>query len=274
MTHGFFNPKPIELDQVPRIQTDSVFILGNGTSLIKHDLEELIGIPTFASNAIYLIFERTNWRPDYYSCVDTVVLPDRKDEICDWIGKLKNTIFFFPRTIRPHDNPFVPLDVDSIVKPEENVCFFEVNSLDLEGDQSQIFSLAHQPFIVEPMSVTITLMQLAVKLGARKLFLIGCDTDYKIPDGATILDQDSSREDKRIILDGDEDPNHFDPRYFGKGKVWHTPNTDLMIRHYQKAKEICDENGIEVFNAGIGGKLDVFPRIPFQAALEACLKGR
>lgn len=264
--------KGLELDQLPRLQSDCAFILGNGTSLIHHDLTLIKGIPSFASNAIYLIFEKTQWRPDYYSCVDTVVLPDRCDEISLWIGKLKKTMFCFPRQTFPHETPFVPQDVDTIIRPRENVCFFDTLPVNLDGSQEEVFSLAENDYIVEPMSVTITLMQLAVRLGAKKLFLIGCDTEYRIPAWATILDQDSPREDKRIILDRDEDPNHFDPRYFGKGKVWHSPNTDLMIQHYEKVKGVCDQNGIQVYNAGIGGKLEVFPRIHYKDAIDICLK--
>ena len=272
MNRNFPRKKTLELDQVPRLQSDCAFILGNGTSLNKHDLNLIKDVPSFASNAIYLIFEETEWRPNYYSCVDTVVLPDRSDEISTWIGKLKKTIFCFPRRIFPHENPFETQSVDTIIEPKDNVCFFDTQPVNLEGTQGEIFSLPADNYIVEPMSVTITLMQLAVRLGAKKLFLIGCDTEYKIPAWATIMDQNSPREDKRIILDRDEDPNHFDPSYFGKGKVWHSPNTDLMIRHYEKVKGVCDKNNIQVYNAGIGGKLEVFPRLHYKDAIEICLR--
>ncbi len=270
MIGDWFRRKPLSLNRVPKLDSHSVFILGNGPSLNEHNLEHLEGIPTFASNAIFLIFEKTSWRPDYYSCVDSAVLPDQKEDLSIWARKLKRTKFFFPFQIVTHDSPFTPQNVDEIVLPRKNVCYFDSRPLNLNGGQKQIFSLAEDDFLVEPMTVTITLMQLAVKLGARRLFLIGCDTEYKVPDDATILDQDSPRVDKRIVLDKDEDPNHFDPRYFGKGKVWHTPNPDLMISHYEKAKAICEENGIEIFNAGIGGKLEVFPRISFDEAISAC----
>ena len=274
MIGDWFRRKPLSLNRIPNLRSDSVFILGNGPSLNEHNLDSLKGVPTFASNAIYLVFEKTKWRPDYYSCVDTVVLPDQKDDISAWIHKLKRTIFFFPRRIFPHDTPFVPQDVEEIIQPRKNVCYFDAKPLNLNGGQKQLFSLAQDDFVVEAMTVTITLMQLAVKLGAKRLFLIGCDTDYQVPDLATILDQDSARLDKRIVLDKDEDPNHFDPRYFGKGKVWHTPNPDLMIKHYEKVKAVCEKNGIEVFNAGIGGKLDVFPRISYDEAISACIKSK
>ncbi len=257
---------------VPPLKSTDVFIIGNGPSLNNHDLNRLIGVPTFASNAIYLLFDRVQWRPDYYSCVDTAVLPDQKEEINRCIKELRKTTFFFPNQIFTHDDSLNATSVDEIIPPRRNVCYFETCTLNLEGSQSEVFSLKDDPHLVEPMTVTLTLMQLAVKLGARRLFLIGCDTEYSIPDGAVVLDKDSERVDKRIVLEDDSDPNHFDPRYFGKGRVWHTPNPELMIHHYEKSYEICLQNGIEVFNAGIGGKLDVFPRVDFDEAVAGCMR--
>ena len=257
-------------DDYPKLDRKSVIVVGNGPSLNQHDLDELVGIPSFAANAIYLIFERTNWRPDYYSCVDTVVLPDRKGEISHWINRLPNTLFFFPKEIYTHDSTEVPVCAENFIEPRPNVRFFKTQSLNLKGSQENIFSLYKDDFIVEPMTVTIALMQLAVKLGAKRIFLIGCDTSYEIPEKAKVLDKEDNRLDKRIVLDEDNDPNHFDPRYFGKGKFWHTPNTNLMLEHYEKAYEICKANGIEVYNAGFGGMLEVFPRVSFAHAVEVC----
>ena len=83
---------------------------------------------------------------------------------------------------------------------------------------------------------------------------------------------DDDRRDKRIVLSSDS--NHFDPRCFGKGKVWHPPKSNLMMKHYEKVKAICEGNGIEVFNAGIGGKLEGFPRISYEEAISACIKSK
>lgn len=268
----FWKKKVRTFKELRKLERLDVFIVGNGPSLVKHNLDSLTGIPTFASNAVYLIFGRTNWRPDYYTCVDTAVLPDRSSEIVKWARKLKSTNFVFPDTIFTHEKPHVPTLVSSIVPSRKNVSFFESVSLELRDSPESAFQLnGTDNLITEATTVTISLMQMAAKLGARRIFLIGCDTSYTIPQEARILDQDTPRVDKRIILDSDSDPNHFDPRYFGAGKVWHTPNTKLMIEHYSVAKSICDKNGIEVFNAGIGGSLEVFPRVSFDWAVKECL---
>ena len=117
------------------------------------------------------------------------------------------------------------------------------------------------------MTVTIVLMQLAVKLGYKRIYLVGCDTAYKIPANARNLDVDTERVDKRLVLDADNDPNHFDPRYFGKDRVWHTPNTQLMTMHYELVNDFCKNIGIEIYNAGIGGALEVFPRVDYRSIM-------
>lgn len=263
-----FARKQRTFGELKPLRRTAAFIVGNGPSLLRHDLNLLGNFPTFASNGIYLAFDKTEWRPTYYSCVDTAVLPDQRVEINACIRKLKRTSFIFPHTIITHENPREPTPVSSFIESSRNVFFYEPYPLDIERAAAETFNIdPTSDRIVDPMSVTIALMQMAVKLGAQKLFLIGCDTTYIVPPGAQILDQASPRVDKRIILSDDCDPNHFDPRYFGKGRVWHTPNTDFMIKHYEKAREVCASIGVEVYNAGIGGALEVFPRIDFEDAL-------
>lgn len=246
----------------------SVFIVGNGPSLKGSDLDMLHRIPTFASNAIYLIFDKTGWRPDFYSCVDTAVLPDRANEINYWVKKLPKTTFVFPEEILAHGDRIERKRVPDLVNPRRNVRFFNPLPLDLE-DESKSFDFSKNTNVLrESMTVTITLMQMAVKLGANRLFLIGCDTDYFVPKEANVLDLGSKRVDKRIVLNTDSDPNHFDKRYFGRGKVWHTPNTKLMIKHYEIVNRVCEKNGVSIINAGRGGKLEVFPRIELEEAVK------
>ena len=68
-------------------------------------------------------------------------------------------------------------------------------------------------------------------LGFKEIYLLGVDMNY--------LNQKSvTKEDKRDwIAKDDDDPNHFDPRYFGKGKKYHRPRIDdLVLPGYVNAK--------------------------------------
>jgi len=57
-----------------------------------------------------------------------------------------------------------------------------------------------------------------------------------------------------------DDPNHFHPDYFGKGYRWHDPQVDKMIEAYSEAKRVTEGAGLTIYNATVGGKLEVFPR--------------
>ena len=113
-------------------------------------------------------------------------------------------------------------------------------------------------------------MQLAVIMGFSEIYLIGCDTAYTIP--ASVLQSGRSVADRpgeKLLFTStaDDDLNHFSPNYFGVGKKWHHPKPEQMIRHYSLAKDVLDSAGVAVFNATVGGKLDVFPRIDYREVL-------
>ena len=93
-------------------------------------------------------------------------------------------------------------------------------------------------------------------MGFSEIYLIGVDM--------TFSDQKVKKKDSRNwTAEKDDDPNHFDPRYFGKGKSYHNPTVHEMIEQFEIGKVFFEENGVKIFNAGVGGKLDVFPRIQF-----------
>ena len=61
-----------------------------------------------------------------------------------------------------------------------------------------------------------------------------------------------------------DDPNHFDPRYFGKGKKYHRPRLDdLVLPGYVNAKIFADSQNVNIYNSTYGGQLEVFKRFKF-----------
>ena len=87
--------------------------------------------------------------------------------------------------------------------------------------------------------------------------MIGFDHNYIIPESAKVYNKRSSGFD---IISTEDDPNHFDKSYFGKGYRWHDPNVERMEVGFKKAKEHIEANGRKVFNATAGGNLHVFER--------------
>ena len=65
-----------------------------------------------------------------------------------------------------------------------------------------------------------------------------------------------------MVSQGD-DPNHFNPQYFGKGFRWQLPDLETSEIAYRMAKQAFEADGREVLDATVGGKLQVFRKVDF-----------
>ena len=241
------------------------FVMGNGPSLNDTPLNLLEGEYVWGFNRCHLLFDRIAWRPAFYTSVDDRVVPDTAPEINRLVGDLPDTLFFFPKAFGLH----------GLIKPAHNVLWFEQRMMDPSRGARGYFSLDPTDFLRTPNTVTITALQLAVYMGFDPIYLIGCDTSYTVPDD--VIAEGAGRdpgtgekiEGYNLTSLRDNDPNHFDPTYFGKGAKWHAPNVNGMLYGYRCAKEICDVEGVRVFNATVGGQLEIFPRVRFETLFEA-----
>ncbi len=109
-------------------------------------------------------------------------------------------------------------------------------------------------------------MQIAYFMGFDPVYLIGVDVDYHI--------NKTVRQDGKFFSDGNkqflqstinDDPNHFDHKYFGKGRRWHNPNVANMIDGFSIARNAFEYKGRKIYNATVGGKLEVLERIDFKS---------
>lgn len=205
-------------------------IIGGGKSIRDLDLSR-ITLPTIGTNNIFL----TGFTPTYYCIEDWLVATDRRKEIeqidCHrfYGSHLKDLledgiwISSFMRTKYPTFPHF-----------SENL-----NELYYTGG-----------------TVTYMALQLAFWMGFKTVYLLGIDHDYEIPkDYAERIHQD-------IFIALEDDPNHYDPTYFGKGFRFHDPKPKRMEKAYQKAKQVFEENGRIIYNANEGSKLDLFEKVP------------
>ena len=239
------------------------FVMGNGPSLNKMDLEKLSGEVVFACNSAFLLFERVSWRPTYYTCVDTRVIRDRAADISAMLDQYPSITAFFPTVIHLHDGSGAEFSGRDVIPPGPNRYYFnEVGNRESHNVET-MFSLDADDYVVQPYTVAITMLQLAAFMGFSEIYLIGCDTSYKVQE--TVKQEGKEIEGVGLLLTStrDDDSNHFDPRYFGKGREWHNPQVNKMIAHYRWARLALRRTGIQVFNATVGGQLEVFQRVDF-----------
>ncbi len=220
------------------------FIIGNGPSLNSTDLSKLKGETTFATNGFFLKLPELDWAPTYYVVEDHLVAEDRAHEI----NLLRGFTKLFPANLR------------YILKPDRNTVYFDHRPRKSYPDGFD-FSFDADVNTFAGGTVTFTCMQLAAYLGYEEIYLIGVDADYAIPKDAELS---GTGKVKEIDMPSD-DPNHFHVDYFGKGKRWHEPNVKVMRAAYKKANAASKERGVEIINATVGGKLEVFPRVDYDA---------
>ena len=114
-------------------------------------------------------------------------------------------------------------------------------------------------------TITTAAIQIASYLGFDPIILIGCDASYSIPSSVKQSGPDKFGDGTRLNLESteDDDANHFDPRYFGSGKHWHTPNTAEMHVGFEKCYRRLRELGKTLVNATDKGELECMPRADF-----------
>ena len=98
-----------------------------------------------------------------------------------------------------------------------------------------LFSDDPYAIVYHGMTVTYSAMQLAVYMGFKEIYLLGCDCDYS--------------GEKQHFMD-----------YGLKTETADNPESKA-IAAYTTAKNYADEHGIKIYNATRGGKLEVFERV-------------
>lgn len=220
------------------------FVIGNGPSLKHTELELLKNEVTFATNGFFLKLPELNWMPTFYVVEDHLVAEDRAHEI----NMLRGPTKLFPANIR------------YVLTPDDDTIYFDHRPRK-RAPENFDFSFDADVHTYAGGTVTFTCLQLASYLGFEEIYLIGVDADYAVPTDAVLSGDGRVKE---IDMKSD-DPNHFHPDYFGKGKRWHEPNVDVMLKAYEEAKARCDERGVKIKNATVGGKLEIFDRVAFSS---------
>lgn len=212
------------------------FIIGNGPSLSYEDLDVLHKnkVVTFAFNRIYLIFDKTKWRPDYYISQDEKILIRSVDQINDMNLDYK----FIPLNYKYY------FDVDI-----KGAKYFKI----IPSEKGKYhFSDDISKYVGNSGTVVFTATQLASYMGFKKIYLIGVDhsfNKYRNDNGDILIDKKSK---DYFIDDYNKDKNDL-----------YIPNLDESTRTFLEMKKCCEARGIEVYNATRGGKLEVFPRVCF-----------
>jgi hypothetical protein len=206
------------------------FIIGNGPSLKNTDLSKLRDEYTFGMNRIYLIFPELGFTTSYYLSVNSLVIEQCAEDIIN----LPIPRFLSWRSHKHLQNP-------------EGITFLHTT---YSGPK---FARDARERLWEGATVTYVALQLAYYMGFKQVILIGVDHSFNT----------KGTPNKTVVSTGD-DPDHFDPRYFGKGFRWQLPDLETSEKGYRMAREVFQAGGRQVLDATIGGKLTVFPKVGYE----------
>lgn len=213
-----------------------VLVVGNGPSLNHTPLNDFAGVRSIGMNKIDLLYDRVAWRPDFVCCINIPVARQHARQIVD-----ANQHAFFSWKTR--------LVMDRSTRARAHF-FVERPYRPFSTDVSQ--------YVAAAPTVTYTALQFAYWMGADPVVIFGCDHSFKYEGGPSTYEK----------MSGD-DPNHFDPNYF-KGRYWGTPDYVAMEACYAEARQAFEADGRKVYDATIGGKLQIFEKISLGRAKEIC----
>ncbi len=218
------------------------FIIGNGPSLRTSDLDKLKNEICFASNKIYLAYDETDWRPTYYTVIDSKIAENN----AECIAKLNGT-------------KFIPYKLKQFFNEEiEDVTWLHFLNNKKKDDALQGMSTDIVKGVYGGYTVTYVMLQIAFYMGIKEIYLIGVDHNYIIPksiDEVTIFGE--------TLLVNEGERNHFHPNYHHESDKWTLPRLADQERAYQTAKQVYEKHGGKIYNASRKTNLDVFELLDF-----------
>lgn len=201
------------------------FIVATGPSLTFEDLSLLKDEYCFSMNSIIKVFDKTEWRPTFYGIQDEKVFQ-----------KMKENIF-----AEDLENIFIPNYFHKEMRQKKNVIPYPLVLLDHQharSNREEKFAFSDNAYagVYDGFTITYSLIQLAVYLGFKKIYLLGCDTNY------------STDESKQYFVSS----GYFNP---------YANNAPLaMIRAYKEARKYAENHNVDIINCTQGGMLEVFVR--------------
>lgn len=203
-------------------------IAANGKSLNDYNYDIVNEFPLFILNRGYL---KKELKPRWLVVVNDLVIKQFWDEISqvDVDTIFATPIYNHPRLFPLRYTPDIPSFQPDITKP-----------------------------LWQGHTVTYVALQIAYWMGFEKVILIGLDHNYPRAKG---------KPSNQLVVSDSEDIDHFDKNYFGKGVKWHLPNLERSELAYKLARDYYERNGRIIINATPQTKLDVFPVMTLEEAI-------
>lgn len=234
-TTHYISPNPAIQKYKNTYKGKRCFIIGNGPSLRKEDLDtlHLNNEICFGVNKIHLIFDKTKWRPDFLAVSDTRYMGLCKSELLNLDIPVKFVV-----------------NCPESMTTEEGIILFNCTAENTYPNYPR-FSEHPDRTVFKAGSVVYDIcLQMAVYMGFTEIYLLGVDNNLN--SYANILNS-----------------QHFDKNYHtGEEAIQFKRFSslyELTDLAYEQAEWHSRKKGYRIFNATRGGRLEAFERVDFDS---------
>ena len=218
------------LELKDKYHEERCFIIATGPSLTNEDVLKLKNEYTFSMNSMCFKFDELGWAPTFYGVQDAKVFHAVKD----YIGNDRIKYYFIDETYRKecgNQKRWVYFPRNS---------YYNAYDAYFKHSYKARFSNNAVAEVCEGFTITCSLIQIAVFMGFKEIYLMGCDCNYT-----------SDHENNHFVSHGIIDPTYHEAR-------------ERMLAGYKAAKEYADTHDIKIYNSTRGGMLELFERMPLE----------
>jgi hypothetical protein len=271
---------------------ERVFIVATGPSIKDTPLESLRDEYTISMNKIDMIYDQTEWRPTYYVFYDAALNPNS--------ATAEHRINHVRNNVEQGITSFISKPGKNELGERNNIEYFDYkhsweqrnNALEHE-DISKLWSSDITKHICNFGSTISVAAQIADYMGFDEIYFLGTDL-YEPADPSWIIYEDEENPKEydfdadtkisklaEIIRNSsspikatmntvayslrhyipDEDPNHFSHAYRPNRKYDASELNQKMREVHKVIKLASEEHGFDVYNATLGGYLEVYERV-------------
>ena len=219
------------------------FIIATGPSLRIDDVEMLKDEITIGVNSLYRLFDKTDFRPTYYTVLDPDGQRNVEEHLNDYSSFCTEHMFFNP--IRKSKNK--KINYISICYQNH---WYNVFTPGFDYLKNLKYTSNVMKYIYDKYTITNAAIELAIYMGCKEIYLLGVDCNYTGP---------------KIYFDDLKKATHEE-----REKGYYTQKA--MMAGYKFMEYETRKRGVHIFNATRGGLLEEFDRVDFDSLFEKSVK--
>ena len=236
----FYDKNAQELEKLKDIHIGKrCFVIATGPSLRLADVEKLSNEVTIGVNSIYRLYDKTTFRPMYYTVLDEAAQKKTEENI-EKYNRLSTSGTFMNdlRRIKIAGINYIPYCYQNH--------WFKLGDNKFDYSENLKYCTDLLWGLYDKYTITNAAIELAIYMGCKEIFLIGVDCNYTGP---------------QVHFDTTDDEE------ITQDIAYHTQKA--MVMGFRFIERETKKRGIHIYNATRGGMLEEFDRVDFDSLFEA-----